>query len=299
MHKLLLTLIFLIHTILTATAALTAEEVACNKALNDNKPALAAERAIALIKKDASNANAYICQGRAQFALEMPEEALASFALAEEKSTVIYHKAFAALLSGHLYKELNTLPKALKSYQRSLNYANEINQQALQLSNYMNIGRVYLAQNAYQDALSAFESAYAHAGNDNERGDAAANVAAAEFQLNNAERAIEYQVKAVLMFEKSGTLDQYAEGSVNLIQYQLTNNDFSNAATSAKRLLKVAKENGGVYYEAKANLLLAKAKTGLTETESVPTLLNEALNLANKSQDEALIKEIEVYVKKQ
>lgn len=278
-----------------SAAELSLEEIACNRDLNDNKPKQAISKAEALLADNAKNANALTCLGRAYFALEQFDKAIDAFNTAESVGDHAYDKAFASLLAGHVYKNTDQLDKAVEAYQRSLNHAKAIQHQALILNNHMNIGHVQTLQKDYANALTAYQATFVLAANDNERGDTGASVAATQYALKNYDKAIEYQIKALLMFEKVGTLDQYAQALTHLTEYELAANRLNDADRYARKLIKFANDNGGAYYEAKGQLLLAKVKVAQSDTKAAKTLLTSASKLADKVQDPDLITEIKTY----
>lgn len=271
------------------------DEVACNRALSDNKPEKAIDIANRLLEKNEKNIHALTCQGRAYFAQNKTEEALAVFNKAEEVGAAGYDKAFASLLAGHVYKNTSQLDKSLEAYQRSLDYAKSIDHQALMLNDNMNVGHVLTEQKKYEAAVASYQAAYKLSANDNERAETASYVATTYHALNKDDKAVEYQIKAVLMNEKVGTLDQYAQALVSMTQYQLAASRFADAERYAQKLIKFAQENGGAYYEAKAQLLLAKSKAAQHAMKEAKALLDAALPTAKKTQDATLIKAIEEY----
>lgn len=278
-----------------SAAKLNLEEIACNRALNENKPKQAIKKAEALLAENAKNPNALTCLGRAYFAQEQFDQAVEAFNQAETVSESGYDKSFASLLAGHVYKNTDQLDKAVSAYQRSLDHAITINHQALILNNHMNIGHVRTQQQDDKKALVAYEAAYALAANDNERADTGAYVAASHHALQNHDKAVEYQVKAFLMFEKVGTLDQYAQALTNLTRYELAAGSLNDADRYAQKLIKFAQDNGGAYYEAKGQLLLAKVNVAKKDKPTAKTLLASAKKLADKVQDPDLISEIKAY----
>lgn len=278
-----------------SAAKLSLEEVACNRLLNDNKPKQAISKAEALLADNAKNANALTCLGRAYFALDQFDKAIEAFNKAETVSELGYDKSFASLLAGHVYKNTDQLDKAVVAYQRSLDHAKTIENQALILNNHMNIGHVRTLQKDYANALAAYQAAFDLSANDNERGDTGSAVAATQFAMNNYDKAVEYQIKTLLMFEKVGTLDQYAQALTHLTQYELAANRLNDADRYANKLIKFAQDNGGAYYEAKGQFLLAKTKVAQSDTKAAKALLASASKLADKVQDPDLISEIKGY----
>lgn len=297
MSKYFYTVLLALVTLLPGLSAaqLNLEEIACNRALNENKPKQAITTAETLLTENANNPNALTCLGRAYFALEQFDKAVEAFNQAETVGEQGYDKSFASLLAGHVYKNTGQLDQAVSAYQRSLDHAKAIEHQALILNNHMNIGHVYTLQKAYVKALAAYEAAYTFAANDNERADTESYIAQTQYALADYDKAIEYQVKALLMLEKVGTLDQYAQALNSMTRYQLAAKSLSDAERYANKLIKFAQDNGGAYYEAQGQLLLAKTKVAQADKAAAKTLLVSAKKIADKVQDPQLISEIKTY----
>ena len=112
-------------------------------------------------------------------------------------------------------------------------------------------------------------------------------------QLGQHDAAIEYQLKAVLMQQKSGTLDDFANASFTLGQIYEKAKEYGNAEKSYLKLLQFSKDNGGTYYEAKASYALGKVKAITGNTESAKTILANALTVAKNIGETKLASEIE------
>lgn len=280
-----------------ADAKLSPAEIACNRALNQGDYQVALDRADALLTDNPKNAVALTCQGRAYFSLEKTKQAISAFEQAEQASDEGYDKSFASLLIGHVYKNTAQLDRATTAYQRSLDYAKAINYQPLIINNHLNIGHVYTLQSTFDKALAAYEQAYAIAANDGERADSESNIAASHFALHDYDHAVEYEIKALLMFEKVGSLDQYANALANLATYQTAGKRLNDAERSCQKLIKFAQDNGGAYYEAQGQLLLAKVKVAQADKDAAKSLLATAKATAAKTKDPALMQAIEDYAK--
>ena len=82
-------------------------------------------------------------------------------------------------------------------------------------------------------------------------------------------------------FERTSSLAEYAESGINLGLYYLENNDLDSAERTLFKFERLARENGGMYYLAKA--LYAESKyykkklnVGLSQSR-----LDEANKIAN------------------
>jgi tetratricopeptide (TPR) repeat protein len=287
-----------IHT--PAFAELNADEIACNKSLNTGDAKKALKQSEELLKIDAKNENAWTCKGRAYYLLEQPTDAIDAFKKAETHATHPYEKSFATLLSGHVYKHDNQADKAIASYQQSLDYAKQqATLQALVFSNHMNIGNIYFEQKKYKLAFKEFEAAQALAMNDNERVDSIEKLAMTHFALGEYSLALEKQLKTQILHQKVGSLDQYANASIDLGRFYTADKRYQDAEKALNQIIQFAKDQGGAYFEAKASYVLAKLKMEQPEKDEdeARTLVSHAKRIAKDTHDAALAEEIEMETK--
>ena len=134
--------------------------------------------------------------------------------------------------------------------------------------------------------------------NDNERAESFERIAATYTALKQYDLAVEHQLKATIMQQKAGTLDDYANASYSLGQAYKNAKDFDAAERTFTKLLQFSKDNGGAYYEAKANVGLAEVKTAKGEKDSAINLYTEALKVAKNLGENELTVEIDAALKK-
>lgn len=129
--------------------------------------------------------------------------------------------------------------------------------------------------------------------NDNERADSYESIARTYSALDQHDLAIEYQVKAIVMQKRSGTLDQVANASLEMGRIYTAAKEFSNAEKAYSKLMQFAKDNGGAYYEAKAIIGLAMTKMITGNAVSAKSLLTDAQKIAKDSHDNDLLAEVD------
>lgn len=100
------------------------------------------------------------------------------------------------------------------------------------------------------------------------------------------------------MQKVSGSLDDYAESTLVLGNYYMNAKDYVNADKIIGKFAQFAKENGSLYYEARANFLLGKNKNLSGDTESAKSLFARALTQAKSAGEAQLSSEIEELVKR-
>jgi tetratricopeptide (TPR) repeat protein len=130
------------------------------------------------------------------------------------------------------------------------------------------------------------------AANDNERGESYEKVALTQHKMGQNDLALEYQLKAYLMHDTVGTLDQYAHTSVELGRYYAITKNYSGAENILNKIIKFAKEQGGAYYEAQGSYVLAQVKVATGDIPTAKTLIEKAKSIAKNTNDKALEMEI-------
>lgn len=265
---------------------------ACNQALDQANPSQAIQIADNILKQNNTHADALLCKGRAYSALGQNDEAEKILILAAKNAQAGFDTTIANLVLGNFYKQHQNPDLALASYQKSLaSSQQEKNQKFIRISHNL-IAEAYTQKHDYNAALNSYQAGSELANNDNERADSFERLASTYQALNQLDNAVEYQLKAVLMQKKAGSLDQYAEASLTLGKLFTQNKDYTSAEKTLQRLLKFSQENGGAYYEAKADLYLAQTKQAQGDKASATLLLQDAKKIAEKIQAEDLIASI-------
>jgi tetratricopeptide (TPR) repeat protein len=111
--------------------------------------------------------------------------------------------------------------------------------------------------------------------------------------LSQNDLAVEYQLKAYLMYDTAGTLDQYAHSSVELGRYYLITKSYTSAENILNKIIKFAKDQGGAFYEAQGSYVLAQVKAAKGDIETAKSLIDNAENIAKNTKDKDLQTEIE------
>lgn len=271
--------------------ALTNDELACNDYLQKSEGEKALQQADKILKTDAQSTSALICRGRALNQLEKPELAIEAFKQAEASTKDAYDQTVAMILHANTLKRLQKSAEAIAEYERAIKTGEKY--QTLKLMAHTSIGDVEEANNNLDAALAAYQKAYALSMNDNERGETASKLAATYVKLKQYDLAVENQVKAYLMMEKAGTLDQYAQASVTLGRDYYLNKNYEIAEKTLNKIIRFAKEQGGTFYEAQGSYVLALVKAAQNDLESAKKLVDYAKKIAVETKDQALQQEIE------
>ena len=277
--------------------AMSPESAACKQAYDqgDAKTALAqASKALNINKKDN---DALLCQGRTHAVMGDYASALVSFKLAETQTSNAFDKAVATLLAGNAYKSLKQYDEAISSYQQTILHANAANNQFFERLAHNGIGDVYKAKDQLAQGLVEYELGNKLAANDNERAESFEKLALAYHNLNKNALALEYQIKAYLMNETAGNLDQYAHSSIELGRYYAIERKYASAENVLNKIVKFAKEQGGAYFEAQGSYILAKVKVATGDIPAAKALIEHARLIAKNTNDKLLEEEINLETK--
>ncbi len=273
--------------------AASIEVNACNQAVEKGDSAAALILSAKLLSSNKNDKDALICQGRALSAKGDFKAALNSFNAATENSKDAFDKTISTLLTGHAYKALKQYDQAIASYQQTITNAQAANNQAFARIAHNAIGDAYFENSQFALALPEYMIASKLAENDNERGDSYEKIALTHHNMNQNDAALEYQIKAYLMNEQVGSLDQYAHSSIELGSYYTITKKYVSAENVLNKIIKFAKEQGGAYYEAKGSYVLAKVKVATGDIPTAKALIAHAKSIAKSTNDKALDMEID------
>ena len=266
--------------------------IACNKSLEKGDITGALAQANNILSSRKNDKDALICQGRALMANNDFQGALTAFKSANLNSTEAFDKTIATLLIGNTYKSLKQTEMAINSYQQTISNAQLANNKAFERLAYNAIGDVYVNDKQLTQAVDAYLLGRKLAANDNERGESCEKIALTYHNMNQDDLALEFQIKAYLLHDTVGTLDQYAHSSIELGRYYAIVKNYANAEKTLNKIIKFAKEQGGAYYEAQASYVLAKVKVAIGDIPAAKLLVENAKSIAKATNDKALEEEI-------
>ena len=244
----------------------------CDELLSDNQY----EDALKTKKGEFKSA---FCHGKVNLRLKNFDEAINNFKLADKLSKNDTDHFMADLLMGMTLKEAKRLDDALSHLKNSYSHL-KANKPFKRLY-LVEIAETLLLLSKYDEAANTFLEAYTLAANDEER---AANLDRAAFSyslLKNYTKAIEYELKANLAFDRTGLLGEYAESGINLALYYLEANDLASSERTLLKLEKFSRENGGMYYLAKVLFAQSKYYKKKLNIDLSKSKLDEANKIAN------------------
>jgi len=275
------TILFLIS--LNAYAETPSQAVTdCNAAVNKGDAASAIKLSESILKQNKADHEGLLCKGRALAIDGKQADALASFEQAIAATDDSFVHTITYILIGNLHTRHNQTEEAVASYKKSLAICAKDGNQTYTRINYNLIGEAHTKAKDLNAALDSYKLSVSIANNDNERADSFQRLAKTYNALGDHDKAIEYQVKATVMQKKAGSLTEYADASLALGEYFVNAKNLSEAERTYEKLAEFGKDNGGAYYEARANFHLAETKAANGDTKTAKALMSDALALAKK-----------------
>ncbi len=278
-----LTKLFIILFILSfnlQAAEVSTKASACTQALNQADFAKAMNISNEMLVANPNNRDGLLCKGRALGGQGQYAQALIALEQSLTQAKTGLDKMISYLLIGNLNKENNKNAQAIASYEKSRQIAlSEKNNQFVRVNHNL-IGETQAQNNDLNAALDSYIAGDKSANNDNERADGYERLANTYSALGKHDAAIEYQVKALLMHRRVGTLDQFANASLQMGRIYVAAKEYANAEKAYQKLVQFSQENGGAYYEVKANIGLAQAKAASGDKAAAKNLLADAQKMA-------------------
>lgn len=255
---------------------------ACYQLLEEGKPEEALAQAEKALGADKNNREALLCKGRTHAELEQYKESLSALQAADKLSSRTADHVIALLLIGNVQKEAGQQAEAFASYQQALDAAKEKQDKTLQRLAMNVLGEAQVEAGQVQQGLQTSLQAAELAANDGERGEDYVRIGSAYAKLGNFDQAVEYHVKAMLMLERVGERDEYANAGLELGRLYIEAGNYSQAENAISKILKFARDNGSTYWEAHSNYYLGLAKAKQGQTEAARTLMLDAHHNARR-----------------
>ena len=290
--------LFLFSLSANANTADVAEKLGeCTAALNKGDLNTALKISTDLLKLDPKNHDGLQCKGRALGAQGKYAEAVSTLEASAANTTDGFEEIISYLFLGNLHKDNNKNAEAIAAYEKSIKVCVlEKNDKYKRIS--LNLMAEAQAQNKdFNATLASYLAGFKLAMNDNERADSLERIAVTHKALGQYDQAIEYQLKGVNMQKKAGTLDQYANANLALGDIYIAAKDYTNAEKTFANLAKFSNDQGGAYFEAKADVGLAQTKTASGDVAAAKVFVDKAKTIAKETKDKALEQEIELAIK--
>lgn len=264
----------------------------CNRAISEGDASKALALAGQVLSQHKDHRDALLCQGRAYGGTGKTQQALQALQAAEKLSEKPLDRIVALTLIGNVQKSAGQSDAAIQAYQQSLALSRTEKNMRFERINLNLIGETQVAAGQLASALENFQTGSKLAANDNERADNYARIADVYNKQGKHDQAIEYQVKSVLMQERSGDADSFAGATLELGRMYSDARDYPNAEKYINKIIKLGKEQGGPYWEAMGYLYLARSKSAHGQSAEARTLLGEAQKISDEIGAQALSEEI-------
>ena len=290
-------LLFLFSLSAIANTTEVAEKLGeCTAALNKGDLNTAVKSSTDLLKLDPKNHDGLQCKGRALGAQGKYAEAVSALEASAANTTDGFEQIISYLFLGNLYKDNNKNAEAIAAYKNSIKVCElEKNDKYKRIS--LNLMAEAQAQNKdFNATLTSYLAGSKLAMNDNERADSFERLASTYKALGQYDQAIEYQIKGVSMQQKAGTLDQYANANLALGAIYIAAKDYAKAEKTFTNLAKFSNDQGGAYFEAKADVGLAQTKRASGDATAAKVFADKAKTIAKETKDNALEQEIELSI---
>ena len=242
--------------------------------------------------RDAGGFDGLMCTGRAQLAKNDFSGASATFAVLEKNLSDDFQKMVVYTFQARSANGLGNRTEALNLYEQGLALARKLNAPQAVMTNLNEIGQIYQTGKDFNAALKRYLEAYNFAGNDNERSKCNQLIANAYSVLGNHDKAIEHQLKSVILEERSGGLDQYLEARLGLAEFAMNAKDWARARKDLDGSLAVARENQSLLWEARILIKSAKLERLVGNRQQSDALIESARSIAQQIGDNNLIEDI-------
>jgi tetratricopeptide (TPR) repeat protein len=175
------------------------------------------------------------------------------FEIAEKEASIQADQMQAILFKGITQRDSRDFKGSNKTFIYGFQTAELGNSKYLQYEHRFlyQLGINMLRTKEFLDAQDYYTRALVLASNDNERAVCYEGLAQTYFYRNKASKAVEYGLRATLMFQKTGMLGEYADSSIELSRYYYLDKNQTKAIDTLKKLEKFCIDNGGEYYLAK------------------------------------------------
>ena len=193
------------------------------------------------------------CKGKANFRLKNNDQAINDFEVAEKEASIQADQMQAILFKGITQRDSGDFKGSSKTFTYGFQTAELGNSKYLQYEHRFlyQLGINMLRTKEFLDSQDFYTRALVLASNDNERAVCYEGLAQTYFYRNKGPKAVEYGLRATLMFQKTGMLGEYADSSIELSRYYYLDKNQTKAVDTLKKLEKFCIDNGGEYYLAK------------------------------------------------
>jgi len=259
-----ITLILFINILFINSLFAYNNENKCEDYLSKNKPAEAIISAKSLTSKYDSN----FCAAKAKYYQNDYEGAIESFEKSTEHAELQADQMYSILYKGIAQRDNSEIKASTITFKHGLETAKLGNSKYMQMEQKFlyQIGLSLTEMKDYFNATDYLAKSLMIAANDDERAEAYNSLAIAHAANKKYAKSVEFGLKAVNTYQRSGQRNKFAEATFSLSKYHFLDGNSSKALSLLNSLELFAKDNGSEYYRAKAlfekSLLYRKLKKG-------------------------------------
>ena len=258
----------------------------CSSYLEAANYELAFKEANLILTKKNNNFDALYCRGQANFKLNHYEEAINDFSILKNKADHEDIRLMSTLMLVASMKNLERYDAAILEIESTLKTnKNKTFGRLL----YNNLGDIFFEMNQLDNSLDYYGKALKLASNDNERAENYSQIASVYNSKSEYLKAVDFEIKANLGYERLGLLDLYAQSSLNLATYHLRNNDLISAEKSILKFEKFSRENGGLYFLSRALFIESLIYKEMSKFDLSKSKLRQAREIATEIKADDLM----------
>lgn len=232
------------------------------------------------IKKNASDANALMCLGRAHKSMGDLDTALKYFLQAERLLSAKNDLSIVYSSLGAIYEDKGDLQQALNYYSRGLALARDVANKAMESAHLSNVAGIFRSRGENDKALDYYDQALSMKGVDDNKSTVFNNIAVLYDDLEQFDKALEYIDKAIAESRRFG---DYHSASLSLLNKGalLTRiNRFEDAAIALDEGIKGVRKVGDKNWESIGLGYLADLARAQDDVDKAKLLYRDALKLA-------------------
>ncbi|MDR2219450.1 MAG: tetratricopeptide repeat protein [Methylobacillus sp.] len=263
-----------------------APSVTCTALLSTNERGRAVEGAEQALKNDKDDFDLWLCLGMAREAMGQLDAALSAMQSAEKFAKKPTDRMVALVAQGTALRRAQKPMEAVPLYQKGLDVAQAEKDTGSEQAIHNLLGSALLDGGDATAALEQFQLSLKLAANDNERAESYGRIASAQSKLGQHEDAIAHQLKAVMMEEKAGSFESYAEALLELGRICLVGGQYADAEKWLNKLLKLLEDAGAgdSLVQSRAHAFLSQVKAAQGDDAAA----REQQRLADEMHDRIL-----------
>ncbi|MGE4597174.1 MAG: tetratricopeptide repeat protein [Methylophilaceae bacterium] len=257
----------------------------CEKLLNKRDY----NRAIEVAERVDNPYDSNFCLGKAYYRQKNYGKAIESFNISAKEASHPADQMQAILFKGISERDNHKLDISTKTFKYGFETAKLGNTKYLQYEQRFlyQIGKNTLLLKEYFEATEYFARSIRVASNDEERALSYDGLAQAYYYYNKSGKAVEYGLKASMLYQKVGMLGEYADSVIELSRYFYLDKKPNKGIDILEKLERFCIDNGGEYFLAKTLLALSSLlekqgdKAGAADKQQKANIIIDRLGITD------------------